>query len=259
MRVHGVTYTSSGGFRVGGWLTLPADGEVTRGLVVVHGYGGRTAPETTLPGPGTAAIWPCARGLGDRSLSPEIPSLAAEHVLHGIAARDTYVHGGNAADVWCAATALRELVPQAGRLDYVGTSFGGGLGALALPWDPRFTSGVLVVPSFGNIPLRLTLPCLGSGEAVRAHHAAHPEVVEVLRYFDAASAATRVNIPMLVAAALYDPAVPPPGQFAVYNGLAAGVRELVVLSHGHAEYEGAEAEAAELRSAIHRFLTVEPG
>lgn len=261
VRVHGITYTSTGGFRVGGWLTLPADGVVTRGLVVVHGYGGRQAPELRLTAPGMAAIWPCARGLGDRSLSAEVPAPAGEHVLHGIAARDTYVHGDCAADVWCAATALLEVAPGARhapafRLDYVGTSFGGGIGALALPWDDRFTSGVLVVPSFGNIPLRLTMPCVGSGAAVRDYHARHPEVVEVLKYFDAASAATRLRIPMMVAAARFDPAVPPPGQFAVYNGLA-GPKELFTLEAGHVEHEGEAAEQDALRRAVRRFLDVD--
>ena len=44
------------------------------------------------------------------------------------------------------------------RLDYMGISFGGGIGALALPWDERFHRAHLNVPSFGHHPLRLTLP-----------------------------------------------------------------------------------------------------
>jgi cephalosporin-C deacetylase len=252
--VHEVTYTSLGGRRIGGWLTLPADGQVRGGCVVTHGYGGRDGPVPALLPPGTAAIWPCLRGQGARSRQPDLPSDAAAHVLHGIASRRSYVHGGCAADVWCAATALVELVPAAGRrLTYVGTSFGGGIGALALPWDDRFAAAVLNVPSFGNHPLRLTLPCTGSGESVRRHHAVHPEVADVLAYFDAATAARHIGIPVHVGAALFDPAVPPPGQFAVHNALP-GPKKLHVLTAGHFAHPGQAAEEEGLAAAQRDFL-----
>ncbi|MEI7030681.1 acetylxylan esterase [Streptomyces pratensis] len=263
VRVHRVAYTSVGGVRLGGWLALPAEGPVRHGFVVGHGYGGRQGPGRDLPPPlpGSAAILPCARGMGERGRVDGLPDLAADHVLHGIGSRDTYVIGDCAADLWCAASALTELAPElsaAGRpggprLGYLGESFGGGLGALALPWDDRFGAAQLTVPTFGNHPLRLILPCVGSGEAVRAHHREHPEVTDVLRYFDAATAATRLTLPTLVAAALFDPAVPPPGQFAVYNALA-GERELQVLTAGHFAYRGMTAQAAELDANRTRFF-----
>ncbi|WP_432112320.1 acetylxylan esterase [Streptomyces sp. YPW6] len=263
LRVHGVTFTSVGGVRLGGWLALPAEGPVRYGCVVGHGYGGRSAPGRALPAPlpGAAVILPCVRGMGERSRVDGIPDAADAHVLHGIGSRASYVIGDCAADLWCAASALTALVPalaasgQPGgpRLGYLGESFGGGLGALALPWDDRFGAAQLTVPTFGNHPLRLTLPCAGSGEAVRAYHREHPEVTEVLRYFDAATAATRLTLPTLVAAALFDPSVPPPGQFAVHNALA-GERELQVLRAGHFAYRGMVAEAAELDARRTRFF-----
>ncbi|WP_328905643.1 acetylxylan esterase [Streptomyces sp. NBC_00234] len=255
VRIHGVTYSSVGGIRVGGWVALPTGGPATHGFVIGHGYGGRDrpGPDVPLPLPRSAAILPCVRGMGTRGLRAGVPEVAAGHVLHGIASRDTYVIAGCVADLWCAASALAELVPDLGRLGYVGESFGGGLGALALPWDDRFAAAQLTVPTFGNHPLRLTLPSVGSGEAVRDHHRDHPEVTEVLRYFDAASAAARLRTPTLVAAALFDPAVPPPGQFAVYNALP-GVRELQVLSAGHFTYDALVAETAELRENRRRFF-----
>ncbi|AGK79803.1 Acetyl xylan esterase [Streptomyces microflavus DSM 40593] len=262
VRIHGITYTSVGGVRLGGWLALPAEGPVRYGFVVGHGYGGRQEPGRDLPPlPGAAAILPCVRGMGERGRVDSIPDLADEHVLYGIGSRDSYVIGECVADLWCAASALTEVVPElagAGhlggpRLGYLGESFGGGLGALALPWDDRFGAAQLTVPTFGNHPLRLTLPCVGSGEAVRAHHREHPEAADVLRYFDAATAATRLELPTLVAAALFDPSVPPPGQFAVYNALA-GERELQVLSAGHFPYRGMTAEAAELDANRTRFF-----
>ncbi|MFF6905912.1 acetylxylan esterase [Streptomyces sp. NPDC012389] len=319
VRIHSVTYTSVGGVRLGGWLALPAEGPVGCGFVIGHGYGGRQDPGRDLPPPlpGAAAILPCVRGMGERGRVDGIPDLADEHVLYGIGSRDAYVIGECVADLWCAASALLEVVPElagagvgasagasagagtgavsgggpdaagvpaagGGRLDagadavggggldavgapaggrppggprlgYLGESFGGGLGALALPWDDRFGAAQLTVPTFGNHPLRLTLPCTGSGEAVRAYHREHPEVADVLRYFDAATAATRLELPTLVAAALFDPAVPPPGQFAVYNALA-GERELQVLSAGHFPYRGMVAEAAELDAGRTAFF-----
>ncbi|MFE7464696.1 acetylxylan esterase [Streptomyces sp. NPDC057499] len=260
VRIHGVTFTSVGGVRIGGWLALPAEGPAEHGFVIGHGYGGREAPgpEVPLPLPRSAAILPCVRGMKDRGLHEGVPDVSSAHVLHGIASRDTYVIGDCVADLWCAASALSELVPgltpQEGGpgLGYHGESFGGGLGALALPWDDRFRAGQLTVPTFGNHPLRLTLRCIGSGEAVRGYREEHPEVTEVLPYFDAATAATRLELPVLVAAALFDPSVPPPGQFAVYNALA-GERELQVMDAGHFEYEGTAADVAGLQAARSRF------
>ncbi|GAA3143377.1 cephalosporin-C deacetylase [Kribbella aluminosa] len=252
VRVFGLTF-SSVGVRLGGWLAIP-DGPVSHGIVVGHGYRGRDAIDLPLPVPGMAAIFPCARGIGARSYVGGIPAEPMRHVLHGIQARERYAIGGCVADVWCAASALLQLVPSIkGRLGYVGSSFGGGIGALALPWDERFGAAQLTVPTFGQHPLRLTMQSIGSGEALRQYHATHPAVTEVLRYFDAAAAATLIGIPVQVAAALFDPAVPPPGQFAIYNALSAE-RSLVILSAGHFEYANADAENQAVLNAQQIFL-----
>ena len=216
--------------RLGGWLTMPPDGRVTSGLVVGHGYGGRAAPDAIPLVPGAAVLYPCARGF-NRSARPDIPDTANRHVLHGIESRDTYIHRFNAADLWAAASALVELEPVAAALlCYAGASFGGGIGALMLPWDRRYQRAFLDYPSFGHHPIRLTLPCVGSGEAVR--QAGGTRHLPVLQYFDAATAAAHITIPTMVAAALYDPAVPPPGQFAIHNCLA-GERAMFVRRDAH--------------------------
>lgn len=252
-----VAYTSLGGVRIGGWMALPRDRPIRRGIVISHGYGGRDGPDTAPLQADAAMIFPCARGLS-ASRQAGIPDVSTAHVLHGIESRETYVHRGCVADIWLAATVLIARAPAAARdLAYVGASFGGGIGALALPWDERFTRGFLAVPSFGQHPIRLTLPCVGSGEAVRDYARTHPEVADVLRYFDASVAAQRISIPMLVAAAQFDPAVPPPGQFAVYNALP-GPKELLPLEAGHFDWPGAAAEDARQRAALIRFLSV-PG
>ncbi len=221
--------------RCGGWLSVPAGGSPTGLMVMGHGYGGRASAGTFPQDRSVAVLSPCARGF-HRSAQPDVPSKAGQHVLHGIGARETYIHRFNVAEIWSAATVLRELFPAAGsRLFYYGASFGGGLGALALPWDPRFTRACLEVPSFGHHPLRLTLRCKGAGEAVRQWHEEHGDVLPVLRYFDAATAATHLVQPTMVACALFDPTVPPAGQFAIYNALP-GVKRLHVATAGHFEY-----------------------
>ena len=235
--VHEIDFDAWGDVRLGGWLVVPRDVEAERGLIVGHGYGGRDEPLADSPGPPAVMLLPCARGFG-RSARRDLPSHSARHVIHGITSRDTYLHRGCAADLWAAASALLELHPHlAGRLDYVGGSYGGGIGALALPWDDRFGRAALRVPSFGHHPLRVTLPCTGSGEAMRCYIARRGErdVLAVLAYFDAASAARFLTIPTLCECALFDPSVPPPGQFAVHNALA-GEHELVVRQAGHFDY-----------------------
>jgi cephalosporin-C deacetylase len=243
-----VEYDSLGGARIGAWLTRPRNGRVSRGMVVGHGYGGRDAADLVLPGPPAAAIFPCARGF-HRSADAKWPGAANTHVVHGIESRETYIHRGCVADYWAAASALLELVPEvADQLDYSGASFGGGIGALMLPWDNRFRKAFLGVPSFSNHPLRLRAPCVGSGEAVRQYYQAHPEATQVLRYFDAAIAARYIKIPVMVGAALFDPAVPPQGQFSVYNALS-GPKSLFVHEAAHFSFPGEAAEAQKMQQA----------
>lgn len=249
-----VEFNSLDGVRIGGWITVPrAYDPAAGGWVVGHGYGGREAPDYDLPRPLAPAIFPCARGF-HRSAHPEIPFGAAKHVLHGISDRETYVHRGCVADLWCAASALAELFPETVRnLRYFGGSFGGGIGALALPWDERFCAAYLDVPSFGNHPLRVQLPCVGSGAFVRQRYRKHPEVLDVLAYFDAATAAREITVPVFVAAALFDPAVPPPGQFAVYNALP-GRKELYVRTAAHFDSPYEAMETAEIRERLGEFF-----
>jgi cephalosporin-C deacetylase len=253
VKVWEVEFDSLDGVRIGGWITMPADGKFVRGVVAGHGYGGRSEPAPCEPGLPAVSIYPCARGF-DRSARPDIPNQAAGHVRHGIENRETYVFRGCAADLWCAASVLIELYPEiAGALHYSGGSFGGGIGALALPWDKRFRTAYLDVPSFGNHPLRVQLPCVGSGESVRLYYKRHPEVLDVLAYFDAATAARYIHIPVFVAAALSDPAVPPPGQYAVYNGLA-GPKKLYAKKASHCEYPEEQQENAELWEQVPEWL-----
>lgn len=246
-----VEYDSLDGMRIGGWITVPKGGNFDRGIVHGHGYGGRSEPGFDLPGPTAVTIQPCARGF-HRSAHPSIPDTGGKHVLHGIEDKMTYSHRGSVVDNWLAASVLLELYPRvAGRLDYYGASFGGGIGAMMLPWDNRLRRAFLDVPSFGNHPLRVTLPCFGSGESVRLLYKTNPKILEVVQYFDAATAASYTNIPVCVAGALADSVVPPPGQFAVFNALA-GPKDLSVRRGGHPDLEE---DALPLRKKLNAFFS----
>jgi cephalosporin-C deacetylase len=254
-RVHDVTYTSTDEFQIGGWLLLPREGTVRRGLVVGHGYGGRDHPDFDIPVDETAVLLPCFRGLSRSSQLP-ISSDPARHVLTDIDKPESYILGGCVEDLWLGVSVLAKLYPELdGRIGYSGISFGGGIGALAIPFDNRIDRGQLVVPTFGNMPLWLTLRTVGSGHSVQNYQKTHNEVLKTLSLFDAATAATRIDIPMLVAVARFDPAVAPPCQFSVANGLpTSNHHETVILDAGHFDYPGCEEQHARLSEKVRRFF-----
>lgn len=241
-RVSVVEHAGVDGIRLRAWLVEPASGSARVGIVHGHGYGGRDAVDLARVPDDAAAIFPVARGLATLNAGIGAPEQPPEHVLAGIDDPEGYVLGLCARDLWLAADAMTDLVGPL-PLYYVGESFGGGIGALALPWDDRFIGATLIVPSFGQYDERLAVHCLGSGETVRTYVAAHPQARDVLRWFDASTALAFADIPVRVEAALWDQSVPPQGQFAVAN--AARMLELAVLPAGHAEYPGVSEVTAE--------------
>lgn len=253
-RVFDLSYESTDGVRIGGWVTIPSSGIVRRGFVVMHGYGGRDEPDFHLPLEEAVLFFPCARGLS-RSLCPPISTEPWWHVLHDIDKPDRYVHRGCVEDVWLAYSAMLRLFPQVeNHLGYLGISFGGGIGAMAVAWDERVSRAHFNLPSFGHHPLRLKLASTGSAESVQAFHRDHPEVTEkTLSYYDSATAAERINIPVHCACALYDPMVAPAGQFAVYNALA-GEKQLFQRTAGHHEHPQEADEQNRLLQEIKQFF-----
>lgn len=251
--VKDIVYTSTGSLRIGGWLLVPRKGHVRRGLVVGHGYGGREMPDFDIPVEDTAILFPCFRGIS-RSAAKPLPENPAWHVLYHIDRPDDYIIGGCVEDLWLAVSALTRLFPEIeGKIGYSGISFGGGIGALAIPFDSRIDRGFLEVPTFGHRPLWLTLPATGSAEAVQIYQRRHPDVLQTLRLFDAATAASRITVPMLMAPALFDPAVAPPCQFAVTNA-PTKFTETFILDAGHFDYDGAADQRAGLLQKIETFF-----
>jgi cephalosporin-C deacetylase len=252
-RVFKLHYRSTDHAHINGWLLLPSEGEVRRGLVIGHGYTGRDAPDTDLPFAHTALLFPCVRGM-HLSPYPHTSSDPRWHVLHDIQDRDRYILGGCVDDTWLAVSALLRLRPELkGHIGYLGISFGGGIGALALPWDIRIRRAHLNLPSFGHQPLRLELPSTGSAASVQRFARRHPEVTTNLEYFDAAIAARHIRTPVHCACAGFDPMVAPPCQYAVYNSLA-GPKTLFELTAGHFDYREMATEHAQLRGQLEDFF-----
>jgi len=252
-QVFDLTYASTDEFEISGWLIVPRDGRVKRGLVVGHGYGGREQPDFDIPVREMAILFPCFRGLS-RSAHPPISTDPAWHVLHDIDKPQHYILGGCVEDLWLAVSALRALYPDLEGIGYSGISFGGGIGVLGIAFDERIDRGHLIVPTFGNMPLWLTLPTIGSGHAVQGFHQKHPEVIETLRHFDAATAAARIAQPMLMAVARFDPVVAPPCQFSIANALTSKNSETVILDAGHVDYPGDAEQHAALSAKVARFF-----
>lgn len=253
--IRDIAYVSTDGFPIGGWLLTPRSGEVRRGLVVGHGYGGRGGPDFDIPVENTAILFPCFRGLS-RSARAPISQDPVWHVLHDIDKPDHYILGGCVEDLWVAVSVLTALYPQtADKIGYSGISFAGGLGALALAFDRRLDRGFLEVPTFGNMALWLTLPSLGSASGAQRYRQAHPEAIDTLRFYDAATAATLIEQPMLVAVARFDPAVAPPCQFSVANARPpSDHHETFVLDAGHFDYPGMSEQHAALSGRIRRLF-----
>jgi len=254
-RVQLLHFSSTNGVNIGGWLLTPLTSEPGRAVIIGHGYGGRNAPDAPVGLDDAVVLFPCFRGMG---LSP-VAGLSAQpfrHVLHKIEQRDRYILGGCAEDIWLGVSALLTLFPKlADQISLIGVSFAGGVGALAAPWDARIKRLHIEIPSFGHQALRLTLPCIGSGESVRHYQQNHSfNVMETLAYYDAASAARFLTIPTLVAAARFDPAVPPPGQFAIYNAIPEPWRHLFILSAGHFDYPDKTTEELSLQKAVISFI-----
>lgn len=248
-----ITYTSTRRTEIRGWLLLPRSGRVTRGFVVGHGYGGRTEPDYYLPFDDAALLFPCYRGLG-LSRHPRVSGDAQWHVLHNIHDRDRYVIGGCVDDLWVAVTALQRICPETvGHTGYLGVSFGGGIGALGVPWDDRIARAHLCVPTFGNQVLRAKLGSVGSAASVQRFVRKHPRALATLAYYDAAVAARHIRQPIHCACAKFDPFVAPAGQFAVYNALSAE-KQLFVLTAGHHAHPGEAAESAALSAELADFF-----
>lgn len=252
-KIFDIQYQSTDAFSIGGWLLEPENQAVQQCIVVGHGYGGRCQPDYHFNIPHTAYLFPCFRGIS-RSRCDGVSDQPGQHVLHHINDPDRYILGGCVDDLWLGVSVMQNLYPQAAeRIGYMGISFGGGIGALAIAWDKRIKRAHLNVPTFGCQALRLVLPTIGSGAAVTEYVRRLGHIPETLTYYDAAIAARFALQPVHIAAALFDPMVAPPGQFAIYNSWT-GPKELFVLDAGHYEYPRQQQQNQQLLWKLQAFF-----
>lgn len=126
---------------------------------------------------------------------------------------------------------------------------------LAAPWDKRIKKTHSNVPTFGQQPLRAKLATVGSGHGVQEFDRLNQGAsTRTLSLFDAATTARHMKTPTHLACARFDPAVAPPGQFAIYNALPKALRKLFVLTAGHHDYKEQTAEGAKLLRELHAFF-----
>ena len=226
-----VRFTSHDGFDIGMWIARPESS--TGGLVIGQGYGHPSTPPTTK-NPGLTIAMPCIRGLGI-SQCAQIPWKLSAHAGYGIRSRETYVIKGAVTDIWEATSVLADMFPDtANNLNYSGGSLGGGLGAILLPWDDRFRAGEINVPTLAG-PMQFAFQLSGEGPGSTRRNAAlsDPVCMRALSYFDGASAARHIRIPILITPALSDKSNPPPAQFAIANAIPEKFRILRIREVGH--------------------------
>lgn len=252
--LYSLCYFSTDEIEIKGWVLIPSHRSIKSVIIVGHGYGGCEPPTGDVPLKDAAYLYLCYRGIS-RSQVEGIPEAPNAHVLHNIDDVDNYVLRGCVDDTWLAVSAAELLFPAVkDHIGFMGLSFSGGIGALALPWDKRIKKAHLQVPTFGNQPLRLALPSMGSADAVQDFVKSHPYIVaDTLSMFDAAVAAEYISIPVHIAAALADPFVAPPGQFSIYNNLRVE-KQLFVLEKGHMEYSNHQQEQAALMAELRAFF-----
>lgn len=253
--LHQIEYQSTDEVTIRGWLLKPKTQDTKRVCIVGHGYGGCEQPsdKLSLPMDDCAYLFICYRGISESRIEgvPEDPNY---HVLYNIHDRDQYIIKGCVEDTWLAVSAAQALFPSLNEhIGFMGISFSGGIGALAIAADQRIKLAHLEVPTFGNQALRLELPSTGSANAVQSFAKSHPDVIDTLAYYDAAIAARSITIPMHIAAALADPVVAPPGQFSIYNELSTN-KKLFVLEKGHSDYENYQQQQDELLAALTVFF-----
>jgi cephalosporin-C deacetylase len=247
-------YRSTNGVKIGGWMLLPIDQPPVRAFVIGHGYGGRDAPDLHLPFPDAALFFPCCRGLSRSAMAP-ISQDPYWHVRHDVDKKEHYIIRGCVEDIWLMVSVIERYLPAVvGRIGYLGISFGGGVGILALAQDQRIARAHVNVPTFGDRHLRLRLPTTGSGRSLQDFFKVDPyTLIRTLRFYDAANAVARISVPMHFALALRDAVVTPPGQFAIYNQCNSE-KQLFLLDAGHESYPNQEQQADQLLRELAGFF-----
>ena len=230
-RIYQIRFTSIDGFSIGMWLSRPAVS--TGGAISAHGYGNPSVPPLPVS-PGRTIAMPCVRGLG-LSQCKEIPWQTWEHAAYGFHDPEKYVITAGVRDLWIALTIMIDMFPDtANNILCNGSSLGGGMGAMCIPWDERIHYGELNVPTLGGrILLDYPMPPNTPGETRRQKALESPEGMKIIDFCNGSAAAQFIKVPTIVTPALCDKVVPPPGQFAIANSIPEPYRHLYIREVGH--------------------------
>lgn len=231
IRIYRVSFIACDGFKIGMWVSRPE--KSYGGQIITQGYGNVVKPFVSKELPLTTAM-PCVPGLGI-SMCKEIPWQVQHHAAYGFEDPEKYVLVAGIRNIWTCISILIDMFPDVkDNISCFGGSLGGGMGALAIPWDPRIKAAELSVPTLGGRIMLEYLRNPTDPSYVRATKAMESEAN--MRTFDlcnAASAARFIRVPVLVTPALSDNNVPPPGQFAVANSIPEEYRYLRLREIGH--------------------------
>ena len=251
-KIYKIRFTSVDGCSIGMWLARPV--ESTGGRLFAHGYGNPATPPTVEKIDRTIAF-PCVRGLGI-SQCKDIPWQVGAHSLHNCEDPENYVITGGVRDLWIALTIMIDMFPDTAKnIVCRGSSLGGAMGTMAIPWDERIHYGDLNVPTLGGrILLNHPLPEGTPGESRRNKALENENFMHTIDLCNASAAAQFIRVPTLITPALSDATVPPPGQFAVANSIPEEYRIMRIREVGHGKATEAdlamEAELKELRKRL---------
>ncbi len=251
-RIYKVRFTSVDGCSIGMWISRPENS--CGGRLRAHGYGNPATPPVAEKGGRTIAS-PCVRGLG-LSQCKDIPWQTGEHAKHNFEDPENYVITGGVRDLWIALTIMIDMFPDtAGNIVCGGSSLGGGMGAMAIPWDERIHYGDLSVPTLGGrILLDYPVKEGSPGESRRQKAFESEANMRTIDLCNASAAASFIKVPTLITPALCDNVVPPPGQFAVANSIPEEYKFMRIREIGHGQATEAdkalETELSELRRRI---------
>ena len=231
IKIYRVSFISCDGFKIGMWVSRPE--KSCGGHIVMHGYSNDVRPHVSQELRLTTAV-PCVPGLGI-SMCKDVPWQLHHHAAYGFEDPEKYVLVSGVRNIWTSISILIDMFPDVkDSISCSGGSLGGGMGALAVPWDFRIKAAELNVPTLGGRIMLEHIRKPTDPSYVRAMKAKESE--SNMRTFDlcnAASSARYIKVPVLVTPALCDNMVPPPGQFAVANSIPEEFRILRIREVGH--------------------------
>jgi cephalosporin-C deacetylase len=232
VEVFRISYASLHGVRVHGWLTLPVGREGPHaGLVFYPGYSsGRIEPALDYSRRGYATVSIQVRGYEvDRESYPEDNR---RYMTIGCERPETYIYR----QIICHCLRAVQILADhpdvdASRLAAIGGSQGGGLSLLVAGLDPRIKAVVACVPFLTDFERSMAMTGAPYRDLVR-HIEQHPgsrvAVMKTVRYFDTVSLASRIEVPVIVSAGLFDRTCPAPSIYRMFLELGSSDKRIEI-------------------------------